>query len=93
MKRPKCSTSHDILGKTKYEKELEKYIDYLEQKVAINTDNIDLVSGCFPTDDQIRMLSSQYAEDENSSWANDYNGYNNGMKECIEITKKNLNNR
>ena len=48
MKRPKCSTSHEMLGKTKYEKELEKYIDYLEQKAAINNDIIDIVSESLP---------------------------------------------
>ena len=39
MERPKCSTSHEMLGKTKYEKELEKYIDYLAQRMIGEKNN------------------------------------------------------
>ena len=77
----------NILEYSGAEADAKNLLDEIKQQC-----NIDSVSGCFPTDDQIRMLSSQYAEDENSCWANDYKGYNKGMKECINITKKNINN-
>lgn len=92
MKRPKCSTSHEMLGKTKYEKELEKYIDYLEQKVAINTDIIDLVSGCFPDDKEIELHSNVHSDDSDFR-PNTYSSYKEGIEDCIELIKEKLNYR
>ena len=46
MERPQVRLSHEMIGKTEYEKELEKYIDYLESKVN-GTFTADLVKEAY----------------------------------------------
>jgi len=50
------------------------------------------VSGCFPTDKEIELLSNEHSDDMDLR-PNTYHSYKDGMEECIDIIKKNINNR
>ena len=60
MERPKASISHQMIGKTDYEKELEKYIDYLESK-AKDSGVIHDVSGSLSIADARELAKNTYA--------------------------------
>lgn len=69
----------------------EEYVEWLEAKVKKLS--LHSVSGCFPTDKEIELLSNKHSDDMGLR-PNTYHSYKDGMEECIDIIKKNIfNNR
>ena len=73
--------------------ELELAIyDLITKNQAKNNEVLDLVSGCFPTNEEIEKFGDIFCEEENFK-PNTTFSFKDGMKKCIDIIKKNINNR
>ena len=71
---------------------LQFMLDASLEKLQGQSLPIDSVSGCFPTDKEIELLSNEHSDDMGLR-PNTYHSYKDGMEECIDIIKKNINNR
>ena len=70
---------------------IDAMIEYAHSQ-AKNNEVLDLVSGCFPTDEEIEKFGDIFCEEENFK-PNTTFSFKDGMKKCIDIIKKNINNR
>lgn len=71
---------------------MQHYADEYHQSKLKDNEVLDLVSGCFPTDKEIELLSNEHSDDMGLR-PNTYHSYKDGMEECIDIIKKSINNR